>query len=174
MINILYSIWESLWRRMFGSNGWYVPIIKYRAIQHVLNVIITVFVLNALGYSLLQNLLCTAIFEGLFWSRSHGDYFFVTYEGEDEARIKWIDYILKKIYGVAGYYNFKGNVTGLFLRYETPSILVSLITFNWWFLLAGVLVTLSYAICGLLFPNKPYTEYAEYLSGFFAGLLLTL
>lgn len=97
MINILYSIWESVWRRMFGSDGWNLPIIKYRAIQHVLNVIITVFVLKELGYSLLQNLLCTAIFEGLFWSRSHGDYFYVTYTGEDEGRIKWIDAVLRKI-----------------------------------------------------------------------------
>ncbi len=171
---ILFAFWESIWRRMFGCDGWNVPIIKNRAIQHAMNCAVVVFTLLLLQYSFWQIILATAVFEGLFWSRSHGDYYFVTDTRPDEARIKWIDAVLKKIYGEGNYYNFKGNATGLFLRYETPSILVSLITFNFWFLLAGVCVTASYCICGLLFPKKPYTDYAEYLSGFFAGLLLTI
>ena len=96
------------------------------------------------------------------WCRSHGDYFYVYDTGEDEGRIKWIDWVLRKIYGEGNYYNFKGNVTGLFLRYTSTACLVSICLHNAWFTLAGLLTVLAYIITGKL--KKPIV-WAEFLSG---------
>lgn len=96
------------------------------------------------------------------WSRSHGDYFYVYDTGKDEGRIKWIDYVLRLLYGKDGYYNFKGNVTGLLLRYTSTACLVALCIPNAWFIIAGLLTVLAYIVTGK-FP-KPIV-WAELLSG---------
>ena len=96
------------------------------------------------------------------WSRSHGDYFYVYDTGKDEGRIKWIDYVLRLLYGKDGYYNFKGNVTGLLLRYTSTACLVALCIPNAYFCTAGVLTTLGYVVTGKL--PKPIV-WAELLSG---------
>lgn len=96
------------------------------------------------------------------WARSHGDYFYVYDTGKDEGRIKWIDYVLRLLYGKDGYYNFKGNVTGLLLRYTSTACLVALCIPNAWFCVAGILTTLSYVVTGKM--EKPIV-WAEFLSG---------
>lgn len=103
------------------------------------------------------------------WSRSHGDYFYVWNTSKDEGRIPWIDWTLRKIYGVDGYYNFKGNVTGLFLRYTSTACLVAICIPNAWFILAGILTTLAYIITSKL--ERPAAK-AEWLSGAFNFSLL--
>lgn len=96
------------------------------------------------------------------WARSHGDYFFVYSTEPDEGRIKWIDWVLRTIYGEGNYYNFKGNVTGLFLRYTATACLVSIAIPNAYFAFAGVLTTLSYVVTGRM---KYSTNWAEWLAG---------
>ena len=105
------------------------------------------------------------------WCRSHGDYFYVYDTGKDEARIKWIDWVLRKIYGENGYYNFKGNVTGLFLRYTSTACLVSVCVDNAWFVLSGALTALVYALLG---KSDKAIPYSEYLSGAVNFMLLYL
>lgn len=104
-----------------------------------------------------------------YWSRSHGDYFYIWDTNTDEGRIPWIDWTLRKIYGVDGYYNFKGNVTGLFLRYTSTACLVAICIPNALFILAGTLTTLAYIITSKL--ESP-TAKAEWLSGAFNFCLL--
>lgn len=96
------------------------------------------------------------------WCRSHGDYFYVYDTGKDEGRIKWIDYVLRLLYGKDGYYNFKGNITGLLLRYTSTACIVAVCIPNAWFILAGPLTVLAYIITGKL--KKPIV-WAEFLSG---------
>lgn len=96
------------------------------------------------------------------WARSHGDYFFVYDTRKDEGRIKWIDWTLRKIYGEGNYYNFKGNVTGLFLRYTATACVVCVAIPDWRFVFAGALTTLSYVVTGRL---KYSTNWAEWLAG---------
>ena len=96
------------------------------------------------------------------WSRSHGDYFYVYDTGKDEGRIRWIDWVLRRLYGEDGYYNFKGNVTGLFLRYTSTACIVALCIPNAWFILVGPLTVLAYIITGKL---KTPIVWAEFLSG---------
>ena len=96
------------------------------------------------------------------WARSHGDYFYVYDTGKDEGRIKWIDWTLRLLYGKDNYYNFKGNCTGLLLRYTSTACLVALCIPNAWFCVAGVLTTLSYVATGKM--ENP-TDKAEWLAG---------
>lgn len=96
------------------------------------------------------------------WARSHGDYFYIYDTGKDEGRIKWIDWTLRLIYGEDNYYNFKGNVTGLFLRYTSTACLVSVSLPNAWFICAGSLTALSYILTGKM--ERP-TDKAEWLAG---------
>ena len=96
------------------------------------------------------------------WSRSHGDYFYVYDTGKDEGRIKWIDYVLRLLYGKDGYYNFKGNITGLLLRYTGTACIVAVCIPNAWFVLAGPITVLAYIITGKF--KKPIV-WAEFLSG---------
>lgn len=96
------------------------------------------------------------------WAKSHGDYFYVHDTGKDEGRIWWIDQVLRLLYGKDKYYNFKGNVTGLVLRYTSTACLVAICLPNAWFVLAGPLTALSYVITGKM--ERP-TDKAEWLAG---------
>ena len=96
------------------------------------------------------------------WARSHGDYFFVHSTEPDEGRIRWIDWILRKIYGEGNYYNFKGNVTGLLLRYTATACIVCIAIPSPYFAFAGLLTALSYALTGKMYAA---TNNAEYLAG---------
>ena len=100
-----------------------------------------------------------------FWNHSHGDYFVVLDTGKDEGRSKWVDACLRVLYGKEGYYNFKGNVTGLLIGYTVPAILSSIVMPSPLFCFAGAVVALIYGVCGLLFADKRYTKIAECVSG---------
>lgn len=99
------------------------------------------------------------------WAKGHGDYFKVNDTSVDEARIKWIDWILQKIYGKGNYYDFKGNVTGMLIRYTSTSILVAAAVPSYWAIAMGPAVAISYGLMGKLFPNGYYTKYAEIMAG---------
>ena len=105
------------------------------------------------------------------WARSHGDYFNVYDTGKDEGRIKWIDWLLKVIYGEGKYYNFKGNVTGLFCRYTSTACIVAICIPNVYFIFAGLLTAGVYALTGKM---KNPIVMAEFLSGLVNFALLYL
>lgn len=96
------------------------------------------------------------------WARTHHDYYFVYSTEPDEGRIRWIDWVLGKLYGENGYFNFKGNVTGLFLRYTATACVVCVVLPDWRFVFAGVLTTLSYVVTGRM---KYSTNWAEWIAG---------
>lgn len=98
----------------------------------------------------------------IHWALSHGDYYQVLDTSKDKGRIKWIDWVLRRLYGEDGYYNFKGNVTGLFLRYTGSACVVALCLPNAWFIVSGILTTLAYIVTGKM--ERP-TEKAEWLAG---------
>jgi hypothetical protein len=109
-----------------------------------------------------------------FWNHSHGDYFKVNDESKDEGRVKWLDWLLSKIYGKDNYYNFKGNLTGLIIGYSVYSIPVGIILHSILFCFAGAFLGFFYGLMGKVFPDKYYTKYGEYLSGLIVFLLLEL
>ena len=107
----------------------------------------------------------------IHWAIGHGDYFYVYDTGKDEGRIKWIDWLLKVIYGEGNYYNFKGNVTGLFCRYTGTACVVAFCIPNVYFVFAGLLTAGVYALTGKM--KRPIVI-AEFLAGLVNFALLYL
>lgn len=161
LVNFLVA--GALWRRWYGGGfGKLGDITREWKYLILASIVLAMYYINILldwtdwrMYAVIASFM-------YHWSRSHGDYFYVYDTGKDEGRIKWIDYVLRLLYGKDGYYNFKGNVTGLLLRYTSTACLVSLCIPNAYFCAAGVLTTLGYVVTGKL--PKPIV-WAELLSG---------
>ena len=157
-MSILYFVLGALWRRWFGGGFWDVS----RFWKYLVLVLIVTSMYIETQFWLDWHYYCTVVFFMIFWAVSHGDYFYIYDTGKDEGRVKWIDWVLWKIYGEGNYYNFKGNVTGLLLRYTSTACIVAVCIPNAWFVLAGPLTVFAYIVTGKL--KKPIV-WAEFLSG---------
>jgi hypothetical protein len=162
-IAIMFIIIGAFWRRWFGGGlgrlGDVTRFWKYLLLfQLVLGMFYYLNLLTFTEWRVYGVMIAFAI----HWALSHGDYYQVLDKGKDEGRVKWIDWVLRRLYGENGYYNFKGNVTGLVLRYTSTACLVAVCLPNAWFILAGPATALCYAVmCKLPRPQ----DRAEYLSG---------
>lgn len=171
---ILFAVLGAFWRAWFGGSfGSVTRFWKYLALIFIC---CTMYLCKYPYFTfwLETTIWLTQISFMVFWAMSHGDYFIVNSTAPDEKRIKWIDKILEWIYGKDGYYNFKGNVTGMLLRYGFTAIIVACCIPNPWFLLAGPCVAACYGLSGYLFPDKWYTKIAEFASGAIVFSLLYL
>lgn len=173
----LYSIFESFWRRAFGSGNF------NRGILHLINILVTIFVLRYVDISWIKVLFVVPIFEFIFWSLGHGGAFDIGRAGyPDEETIKryerffwdkWCKIIIPKKYWYGMWYDYMW----MLFRYGLPAILISLILGNVLFSVAGFGVATSYAICWNLYDESKLkrlsaTEWAELLSGFIVGFLI--
>lgn len=165
LILIVCSLFGAFWRRWLGTSTKISRFFKILVLY--VFCFICYFYLDLLDYSVKSWIVFAWVSTWfmLFWNMSHGDYFGVNDTSQDEARLKWVDWLLKKIYGEGNYYNFKGNVTGMFIRYTVPAVLCCLLMPHHWFCLGGLIAAFCYGLCGKLFPKKAYTEYAEYMTG---------
>lgn len=163
LYTIIFAIIGGLHRRWFGGGfgklGDITRFWKYLVLALI--VLAMYYIKNLLDWNDWRMYAVIASFM-YHWCRSHGDYFYIYDTGKDEGRIKWIDRVLRLLYGKDGYYNFKGNVTGLLLRYTSTACIVALALPNPWFICAGVLTTLSYVVTGKM--ERP-TDKAEWLAG---------
>ena len=75
------------------------------------------------------------------------------------------------IYGEGNYYNFKGNVNGLFFRYTGTACIVAICIPDVYFVFAGLFTAGVYAITGKM---KNPIVIAEFLSGLVNFALLYL
>lgn len=155
----------ALWRRWFGGGfgkaGKITRFFKYAVL--VLVCLTMLYVKTRCFIFLGETKTYEEIVSFAFhWAEGHGDYFYVWSKGKDEGRIRWIDFTLRLIYGKDGYYNFKGNVTGLLLRYTSSACVVAFFLHNPLFILSGLLTTLSYVATSKM--EKP-TNKAEFLAG---------
>jgi hypothetical protein len=179
----MYALWESLWRRMFGSDGWNLPVLRNRAFQHILNVLATGVVLYFTGLNWLLLLATIGIFEGCYWSWGHGPGFDMGRGGNPDEKMlerykerfwnKWCEKLLPK----SLWYTKRYDALWMFFRYEIPAIGVALCSLNAWFLLAGFSTTLAYLLCWKAFDKgllKNATDVAEWIVGGITGLLLVL
>ena len=160
---VSFILLGAFWRRWFGGGfGKFGDVTRFWKYLVLTLIVFSMFwTLGLLDWYSVRMYLVTLGFM-IHWAEGHGDYFYVYDTGKDEGRIKWIDWVLRKLYGEGNYYNFKGNVTGLLLRYTSTACIVSLSLWNPWFLLAGILTTLSYVVTGKF--KKPIV-WAEFLSG---------
>ena len=159
----IFAVLGAIFRRWYGGGfGKLGDITRFWKYLILTSIVLLMYYVKGL-FDLHNWRMYAVIFSFMYhWSRSHGDYFYVWNTSKDEGRIPWIDWTLRKIYGVDGYDNFKGNVTGLFLRYTSTACLVAICIPNAWFILAGPLTVLAYIITGKL--KKPIV-WAELLSG---------
>ena len=160
---VIFSILGAFWRRWYGGGfgklGDITRLFKYIALAGI-----GAAMYYAAGKFDVKDgrMYAVMIAFAIHWALGHTDYFYVYDTEADEGRIKWIDWLLKVIYGEGNYYNFKGNVTGLLLRYTSTACIVAVCIPNAWFILAGPLTVLAYIITGKL--KKPIV-WAEFLSG---------
>lgn len=157
-----FMIAGAFWRRWygggFGKAGKITRFFKYAAL---VSICFAMYLVKT-EYVYPKNVYLSIVAFAFHWAEGHGDYFFVWDTGKDEGRIWWIDWALRGIYGKNGYYNFKGNVTGLCLRYGSTACLVAVCIPNPLFILSGLLTPLAYVITGKM--ENP-TNKAEFLAG---------
>lgn len=106
-------------------------------------------------------------------NKSHGDYYHIYDKDKDEGRCKIIDKILQWIFGKDGYYNVKGNITGLFLTRFMASMIAAYWLPNMIFF--PVTYTITYVIVeGIMKANGEgeCTGLCEYANGFIYALLI--
>lgn len=180
LISIIYALYLGCWRRWKGTSSdkkWY----NQKLFKTSLNILITSGTLSLCGYGLIQVVLATLAFQFLFWTQAIGGALDIgrDYPPSKETikRYKkkfwnnWCEFLVPK----KAWYGFFYDFLWMFFRYELPAILVAIILLNPFFLLAGLTSSMSYAFGWALHDNKGKNPIiAEYLSGFFAGLLLTL
>ena len=166
----MFGLLGSLWRAWFGGSFGYC----WRILKYVVGV--GIVLLMYWSKSILDwyawRMYAVCVLFMYHWAMSHGDYFKVNNTDKDEARVRWIDWLLQKIYGKDNYYNFRGNVTGMLIRYTYTAVLVSLAVPNVWCICMGPIVAGCYGLAGKLFPDRWYTKIGEFISGCLCFMLL--
>jgi hypothetical protein len=180
MITFLYACFEAWWRRCFGNDGWGLPVIKHRVVQHILGALACVGVCLYNEYHWIQAILCAGVLQGLYWARAVGMYQDIGNGGTPDEKMKkrydemWYNKFLDKWFKEYKYSDLYDFI-GLTIRYSLPSILIAFILLNFSFLWAGFLVSSTYALMWK-FHNYGYlknpTEWAEWIAGFITGLML--
>lgn len=174
-MNFIYAIFLSLWRRWFG--GGLDFLIDNRFIQHLIGFLACFSILWVEDYHIMQCVVCAGIFQGLFWAKSHGACYDFGHNEPYEERYNqlWYWKYLKKFIPESMRYTFSGDFLLMFVRYTLPALLMGLVLLNPLCCVIGVAVACSYALCWIMYDFgwvKNPTEIAEYMAGFYVGLLL--
>ena len=180
IICLIFACWEGFWRRWKGTGSdkkWY----NQKWFKMVCNLVLTYGALLGCGSHWLQALIATIVFQFLFWTQAIGGALDMgrDYPPSEETIKrykskfwnKWCEFLVPE----KAWYGYFYDFLWMMFRYGLPACLVSLILLNPFFLLSGVTGALSYTLAWAIYEHNGKTpEIAEYFSGFFAGLLLTL
>ena len=180
LLTVLFAFWEGFWRRWkgTGSDGhWY----NAKWFKTVCNIALTGSTLFLLGYKWWQVLAGTLVFQFLFWTQAIGGALDMGRDYPPSKETikrykkkfwnKWCEFLVPE----KAWYGYFYDFLWMMFRYGLPSCLVALILLNPFFLLAGVTGALSYTLAWAIYEHTGKNpDIAEYFSGFFAGLLLTL
>jgi len=174
----LYAFFMGAWRDAFGKNGYDLPIIKYRAVQHIILFLVSfAFLLICRGTALASSLWISAWIL-VFWALGHGPCFDVGTGGKPDAKMikrykKMVGYkLLCKIFPEDQWYGVAFDFCLLAIRYTYP-----LLPICFWF--SPVLLTLGMVISGAygiyryckFFQTKRWLD-VEIWVGFVAGLYI--
>lgn len=175
---IVCAIFEAIWRRCFGNSGWDIPVLKIRAVQHIIG-FLGLFLCLIIKYSLWQALIAAGLMQGIFWARSHGCCYDFGHGEPDPKRYEqlWYWKYLKKYIPEKQWYGFNCDYYLMNVRYTLPSLLVGAVLLSIPALFMGFCLSGMYALCWIAYDfgwTKRPTEIAEYLGGFITGLLLML
>lgn len=177
-MSFLCGLFEAIWRRCFGSDGWNIKILKIRAVQHIIGFLaLALFLITR--HNIWQALAAAGLMQALYWARSHGCCFDFGHGEVDPKRYEqlWYWKYIKKIIPEALWYGYDCDYFLMCVRYTIPSILVGTVLLSIPALFMGFALTGMYALCWIAYDfgwTKRPTEIAEYLGGFITGLLLML
>lgn len=153
LMAIVYGFLGALWRRGFGCDFWGLPLLKIRAIGHVLAAC-ALFVLFYFykDMSLFLTLIAIGVIQGLFWAPGHGAAFDMSRGGlpdetlikryEDVFFAKFVNFLVPK----SMWYGFGYDFLWMTMRYTWPLVFLTPI-FSASVLLLGPSVVLIYAAC---------------------------
>jgi hypothetical protein len=179
------GIWTGFWRRWFGGLLDKVPVLKYRFVQIVANLLVMCgFFIFVAKFPLWKTGIIVAVIQGLYWCLAHGCYFDVGHSyPPDEKMIKrynkmpfhrFLDWMFP-VSGGERYHAFYDFI-GMWIRYGWPTLL--LVPFlGWPVLILGASVAAVYGVCWCLQDHSLMkklgpTELAEIIAGFLSGLVL--
>ena len=143
----LYAVFMGIWRDAFGKNGYAIPIIKYRAVQHVVMLLFSFFYLYVCKGTALPISLWIAVWIQIFWALGHGPCYDIGKGGKPNAKMikrykKMVGYkLLCKIFPEDQWYGAAFDFCLLAIRYTYP-----LLPICFWF--SPVLLTLGMVISG--------------------------
>lgn len=174
----LYAIISAVWRDAFGKNGYDLPIIKYRAVQHIILFIVSfAFLLVCRGTALALSL-WIALWIQIEWALAHGPCYDVGTAGKPDTKMierykKMVGYkLLCKIFPEDQWYSWIFDFCLLTIRYTYPLLPICL-WFNPVFLTLGMVIAGEYGIyknCKFL-QSKRLLD-VEIWVGFVAGLYI--
>lgn len=179
MLSLLFVLFESAWRRCFGSNGWDIPVLKIRAIQHIIGFIITSLALWICDYNWFQIVACSSVLQFLYWAKGHGMCFDYGHGEVDlnryERMLSWR--LIRKYIPEKYWYEYSADFILMTTRYTLPAVLMSVILLKPHLCLLGVIVAGVYAFFWALYDvglTKKPTEISEWIAGFITGFLLVV
>jgi hypothetical protein len=150
MIGLLYSLFEGVWRDCFGKDGWGLPIIKHRAVQHIIGFIVTFcFGYFAKGLHWAWAIYLGAIVQGLIWAPAIGPWFDIGTAGMPDKNLEerynkaWYTPLLDKIMPESMRFGMIYDFTGFMIRYTAPFVLL-LPILHWACLFAGLVNAVIY------------------------------
>ena len=178
-MTLLYDLFEAIWRRCFGNDGWGIPVLRNRSIQHIIGFLGASITLWVCGYHWIQIIACAGVLQGLYWAKSHGICFDYGKGEVDlnryEKMLSWR--LIRKYIPEKYWYEYASDFILMATRYTLPAILMAVILLKPQIALLGLIVGGTYAFFWALYDvglTKRPTELAECVVGFLTGLFLTI
>lgn len=179
MLSLLFGLFESAFRRCFGSSGWGLPVLKVRFVQHIIGFLGASIALWLCGYHWIQIIACAGVLQGLYWAKAHGMCFDYGKGEVDlnryEKMLSWR--LIRKYIPEQYWYEYASDFILMSTRYTLPSILMAVVLLKPQIAFLGLVVSGVYAFFWALYDvglTKRPTEWSEWIVGFITGVFLVL
>lgn len=182
IFSILFIFFEGFWRDCFGKDGWNIPILKYRATQHILGLL----VISSFGYfvkelSMVWSIYLACVVQFIVWAKGHGPYYDI---GTDTLLNKKTKERYEKVLGkritnwlctVEMKYGMVYDAIGMAARYSLLFILLFPIL-NFVSLFTGIIISFVYWVYRYspndsIFHTKRWLD-VEIISGLVIGSII--
>lgn len=151
MLKLLYAVFMGIWRDCFGKDGHNLPILKNRAVQHIISFVISLLFICFIKGTALYLAAWIALWVQIEWAIGHGPCYDIGTAGKPDEKMlkrykKMVGYKLTcRIFQVNEWYGFGFDFFLLAIRYTYPLIPICFF-FNPVFLTLGWVIPALYAI----------------------------
>ena len=176
-MRLLYSVLMGLWRDCFGKDGYNIPVLKLRIVQHIIAFLMTTGICwwNSFVW---YWCLWIALWVQVEWALGHGPCYDLGTSGKPDAKTKkrYEEMVgcklLYKIFPQKKWYTFWFDFCLLTIRYTYPLIPICFL-FSPVFMLLGVVITCEYAAYRYIpFLQKHRLLDVEIWAGLAVGLFI--